>query len=137
MQAVPALVKGYQDSDAYNAQADNETASATTARQQGGVREDMVRRHNAKRLGEQRAVMAQSGFDPSGNSAVRLQAESAGNAELDALTSRYEAELQAVGHLNQAAVNRRSAKSARLTGYMTAAGELAKEAAKYGTKGGA
>lgn len=57
--------------------------------------EERIRRANRLRLGEQRAAAAQSGFDPSSGSLASLQAESAGQAELDALTERYKGDLNA------------------------------------------
>jgi hypothetical protein len=67
---------------------------------EGGYRtasanEDRIRRANARRLGEQRAAAAQSGFDPNSGSIAQLQGESAGEGELDALTERYKGDLNA------------------------------------------
>lgn len=57
--------------------------------------EERIRRANALRLGQQRAAAAQSGFDSSTGSLASLQAESAGQAELEALTERYKGDLNA------------------------------------------
>lgn len=77
-------------------------ASATDAKGQkrygfqvADAKEESIRRSTSQALGEQRAAAAQSGFDPSSGSIVKLQQQSAGEAELDALTARYEGQLNA------------------------------------------
>ncbi len=57
--------------------------------------ESRVRARSAQTLGEQRAAATQSGFDASSGSLASLQGQSAGNAELDALTQRYQGRLNA------------------------------------------
>jgi len=57
--------------------------------------EERIRRNSAQELGNQRAATAQSGFDPSSGSMLKLQGDSAGNAELDALTERYKGQFNA------------------------------------------
>ena len=57
--------------------------------------EERIRRSNAMQLGRQRVAAAQSGFDPNSGSIATLQAQSAGQAELDALTERYKGDLNA------------------------------------------
>lgn len=57
--------------------------------------EDRVRAHSAQTLGEQRAAAVQSGFDANTGSLATVQQQSAGNAELDALTQRYQGRLNA------------------------------------------
>lgn len=132
MQLIPAIFAGNAEAAALEGQANVARMNARIASQQGGAREDQQRRENALRLGEQRAAMAQSGFDPSSGSALTLQGQSAANAELDALTTRYESQLQALSFNTQAANLKRQAKSARTTGYLNAAGELLKAGASYG-----
>lgn len=75
------------------------TADAGASKQLGyetsSANEDRIRRVNALRMGQQRAAAAQSGFDSSTGSFANLQAQSAGQAELDALTERYKGDLNA------------------------------------------
>lgn len=130
-QFVGAIAGGEAQASAMNQQADQAMAGARNARLSGGAREEMVRRHNADRLAAQRAAFAQSGFDPNGGSMVKLQAESAGHAELDALTERYQAELQSIGMMNQASSLRAGATTARRQGYLNAAGSLAQSSANF------
>lgn len=131
MNAIGSISQGNAQAAALNNQAQQADQQAVTARQQGAARESMVRRTNAKRLAEQRASAAQSGFDPNSGSLLSLQGESAGASELDALTSRYEAELQAIGSTNQASSYRANAESARQQGYLNAFGTLTKAGASY------
>lgn len=134
--AVGAIASGNAQAAALEGEANQARMNARIASQQAGAREDMQRRENALRLGEQRAAMAQSGFDPSSGSALTLQGQSAANAELDALTTRYEGQLQALSFNTQAANLKRSASSARTTGYLNAAGSLLGGASKsYASKG--
>lgn len=105
----------------------------TIARQQTNAREELIRREMAQRLGQQRAAAAQSGFDPSTGSLLSMQGESAGNAELEALTARYEGQLQALSFGNEAAGYRSQAKASRTTGLLNAAGSLMSSAARYGS----
>lgn len=73
-----------------NAGQSKEAGYATSA-----ANEDRIRRANAIALGRQRAAAAQSGFDPSSGSMAKLQSQSAGQAELEALTERYKGDLNA------------------------------------------
>ena len=47
--------------------------------------------------GENRARAAESGFDPNEGSLAAIQIKTVGELELEALTTRYRGELQAVG----------------------------------------
>lgn len=108
----------------------NENEAARVSRLQGSANEDSVRRHNARVLGAQRAAAAQSGFDSSSGSFASLQAQSAGEMELDALTGRYQSELDAIGHINRGASARAAGKAARNRGYLSAASDILAAAGK-------
>lgn len=122
--AVGAVYSANSQAAAMEGEANQAKMNAKIASQQAGAREDMQRRENALRLGEQRAAFAQSGFDPSSGSALTLQGQSAANAELDALTTRYEGQLQALSFNTQANNLKRQASSTRSSGYLNAAGSL-------------
>lgn len=107
-------------------------ADAIQARRVAGAREEQQRRINRQRLGAQRASAAQSGFDPSTGSLLALQVESAGNAELDALTVRHGGEMQSLSLQNDARRTRAGGRNQRTTGLMNAAGYLAGGYARYG-----
>jgi hypothetical protein len=70
-------------------------ASKTQGYRTADANETRIRARSAQQLGEQRAAAAQSGFDPNSGTLATLQEQSAGNAELDALTERYKGELNA------------------------------------------
>lgn len=57
--------------------------------------EERVRANSAQQLGEQRAAAVESGFDANTGSLATVQTQSAGNAELDALTERYKGQINA------------------------------------------
>lgn len=114
----------------------NEEA-ARVARGQASAREEIVRRDNSRRLGEQRAAVAQSGFDPQTGSTLALQGESAREAELDSLTEFYRGRLQSTSLENEAGSLRARAKVTRRQGYLNAAGTVLSTAAKaYGMGAG-
>jgi hypothetical protein len=64
---------------------DQARVNSRTALEQGNAPEEIQRRQNALKLGEQRAAAAESGFDPSSGSLATLQSQSAGELELDSL----------------------------------------------------
>lgn len=98
--------------------------NAALSRQRGNAAEELTRRRTSRILGEQRASVAQSGFDPNSGSALELQEESSGNAELDALTARYEGNLRALSFEQESANMKTRARSAMNQGYVSAAGAL-------------
>ena len=117
------------------AQADQAAQSAAEnariARQQGSAAEETQRRQGALRMGDMRASAAQSGFDPSSGSLAALQTRSAGEMELDALTSRYEGQLRSISLDTESSVQRANAKVARRGGYLSAAGSVSQVGASY------
>lgn len=74
-------------------------ADAEESKKQGyltaDANETRVRANSAQQLGEQRADAVQSGFDANSGSLATVQSQSAGNAELDALTQRYKGQMNA------------------------------------------
>jgi hypothetical protein len=129
--AVGKIYSGLQQSGAMVSAAHQADANATTTRQQGNADEERQRRQNAQMLGNQRASAAESGFDPNTGSLATLQVKSAGEAELDAMTTRYSSTLQAIGYENQASSLRSSAKATRINAFMGAASTLAQGAGSY------
>lgn len=119
-----SIYQGYQASEEAKAQADTAKQNAEIARKQAGAREELIRRHNRQKLSEQRAAAAQTGFNPNAGSLLELQGESAGNLELDALTARYEGQLQSLSFENEARNMRRKARGAATSGLLNAAGSL-------------
>ena len=134
LSAIGQITQGESQGRAFNQQADFQRANAHNTRVAAGFNEDSQRRGQALELGNIRASAAQSGFDASTGSLAALQTKSAGEMELDALTTRYKGELQAVGMENDALSLNYQAKSARRGGYMSAFSTLASAAASvYGS----
>ena len=127
--------QGEAEGTRLNSMGDVAQANAKNTRLQTNASEETQRRHNAVRMGDLRARAAQSGFDASTGSLADLQVKSAGEMELDALTTRYQGQLEAIGFDNQAAGYRASAKNARRSGYLSAFGTLASSAANYMSAG--
>lgn len=132
MGALGSVYAGDQQRKSMNYAADVAKDNARSAALQGIAAEDAQRRINRMRLGEQRASAAQSGFDPSSGDFAALQVQSAANAELDALTTRYSGQMQSISLENEAAGTRENAKMANRQGYINAAGSVASSFAKYG-----
>ncbi len=131
VQAMGSIYAGNAAAAQSTAAANQASANAANARLQSNAREEMQRRKNAMLLGDLRAASAQTGFDPSSGSLASLQARSSAQLELDALTERYNGELQSISLDNEAASYRSRAKAQSRGGYMTAAGSVLNSAASY------
>ena len=150
LQAVGAIQQGNAQAAQYKAQAQaNEynakvqRAQAEAAGQQWSAREDLQRKQARQVIGQQLAASAESGVLLNGT-ASDLFRQSLVNAEQDALNIRYDGELNRVGLLNQAqlsdyegAAARSAAKSARTSGYLSAAASIAGGAYAYSKLPGA
>lgn len=106
-------------------------------------RETAQRAQAGQQLGEQRAAVAESGFNPNAGSALDTQVQSVRNAELDALQTRYQGILQGQSLEDQAQQDRYAARTARATarnslvaGGISAAASLLGGVADYGKAGG-
>lgn len=128
---VGSVYQGEQAARSENAAGDLALQNARNARLQGNAQEEAQRRQIALNLGNMRASAAESGFDASTGSLADLQTRNAGEMELDALTTRYQSQLQALSFENEAATRRVNAKNARKSGYMNAFGSLLSNGANY------
>lgn len=136
--AVGSIAEGQAQKEAYKSQANaNEynakvsDMNAQIARNNASVREEAMRRKSRQVLGQQRGAIAQAGIQFTG-SAIDIMEQSSTMAELDALNTRYEGDLQArgllataVGERYQAAANRINAKNAQTASFIKAAGQVA------------
>ncbi len=95
-----------QQGATYNAQV--ATNNATAARQQADANDLMLRRQTAVALGRERAGIVQSGQGLDGSGAD-LYAQSAANAELDSMNTRYMGEVRGQGLDQQAMLFRSGA----------------------------
>jgi hypothetical protein len=112
--------------------------NASAAGQQAAAREALLRRRAASMQGEARAGIASTGTAISGSNLGLLE-QSAQEAELDALTIRYEGEMERRGLMAQAAQEAyqaraagKNAKAARKAGFIGAATSLLAGASTYG-----
>lgn len=103
--------------------------NAITARQQAAAQEEQHRRLARRQLGQMRAAYGASGVTMEG-SPLDILAQSAKDAELDALNIRYGGELKAQGLESEAVLERYRGKSAQRAGYMGAATGLLSGASK-------
>lgn len=135
VQAIGAISGGAQKSGQYKAAAQANEYNAAVLRQRSETalsvsnqRESQQRRTSAIAMGKMRAGIAQSGLGMGGTNAD-LERQSSVLAELDALNIRYEGENESRGLLASAnledmyaGANRSNARSARLSGFMSATG---------------
>lgn len=91
------------------------------AADQANVNEDAQRRRAQLILGQQRAAAAESGSDLSTGTNADLAAQSATNAELDALNIRYQGKLGILSNNEQAGLDDMRADDASNAQYLNAA----------------
>lgn len=118
-----SIVSGIQQSNQAEAEADLASENATAAAQQTAVAENATRRRGRSILARQRAAIAESGIGFGGSSET-LQQDSAVQAELDALTVRYEGRMRGLGFQTDAAFARQRSKNAMTGGMLSATGQL-------------
>lgn len=124
---VGAFSQGRQSSDAAKYNAKLAEQNAVTARQQGAAQQEQQRKMAEKKIGSMAAAYSASGVSYEG-SPLDVLAESAGNAELDYQTIKYNTELRAMGYNNTASLERSKASNAMTSGYMNAASSMLKGA---------
>lgn len=98
----------------------NALFNAQVATQQGIAEETQVRNDARRQIGQQVANVGASGFDNSG-SAADVIAESTYDANLAALTTKYNYQAKVQGYTNQANMYGSAAKSSQIGGYIGAA----------------
>jgi hypothetical protein len=123
--AASAQAQSQAQAQDYNAIIAKQNADSALAA--ASANEDAQRRKSAHEMGRLRAGLAENGIGLDSGTAGDLTAESAMNAELDALNIRYAGQQQARGYSAQAALDtasaaqsRANAKSAMTAGYLTA-----------------
>lgn len=123
VQAIGSISAGNAQRASYNAAAKASDANATiqennAARvsQEYSLQEDNMRREQARFLGRQRAGFAESGTGLGTGSNLDVMKEDTANAELDALTLRYQGDTERYGLLSDAAMSRYDAGVSRMNG---------------------
>lgn len=103
--------------------------NAQIAKQGAALEEQRFRVQSRKAMGQMRANIGASGGTV--DSYADVLADSATNAELDALLVRYSGEMQSRGYTNTANLDRMQASAARTAGYYGAAGSLLQGGVNY------
>ena len=131
MQAVGAITGGITADRAgrRNGQLLDEQARET--RRATVDRENLTRERSARTLSDQRAALLASGVDPTSGTALIGVGQSAQDAEMDALTLRYEGLMQARTQNMEADNSRYQGKAAKRQGMFSAAGSLLMAGSKY------
>lgn len=130
--AVGALMSASAASNAAKYNAAVAERNAKIARQQAAAEEERSRLDAMRKLGSIRAGYGASGVAMEGTP-LKVLEDSAMEAELDALTIRYNGELKAMGFESDAALERKRASSAMTTGIFKAGSALLTGAGKtYG-----
>lgn len=124
LQAMGTIQSGNQADKIGSANARALEAQAGSVRAATVEREGMVRSRNRQELSKQRAALLQNGIDPASGTALIGVTQSTYDAELDALTARYEGMLQAQGIDQQAAMSRYEGKARKKASRVSAAGQL-------------
>lgn len=102
-----------------------ETRRATTSR------ENLTRDRNARTMSDQRAALLANGVDPASGTALIGSGQSAQDAEMDALTLRYEGLMQARGQNMEADNVRYQGKAAKRQSRISAVSSLLSAGSKY------
>lgn len=123
VKAIGAIQQGAAAESAANYNAAMMERDAVSERQLASEREAAKRRETTAILASQRAAFAQSGGGM-GGSAADVMRQSGINAELDALTLRYEGDMRARGLESGAVSERYAGKQAKTQSYFNAAGTI-------------
>jgi hypothetical protein len=123
MSAVGAIQQGNAAKKAADYNAAIADRNATIATQQAAADANTSRSVNARRLGAMRAKYGSSGVQAEG-SVLDVMADSAAQAELEALNITYKGDLAAQGYGETATLNRMQGKNARTSGYLNAGSAL-------------
>lgn len=124
LSALGTLASGREAEAVGNANAQALEGQAGSVRAATAAREGMVRTRSQRDLASQRAALNQSGVSPTTGTALVGVRQSAYDAELDALTTRYEGLLQAQGLDTQAAMSRYEGTARKRQARLSAAGQL-------------
>lgn len=120
-QMIGSIAQGNAAAAAAKTEAQNIETQRTIVRQQGSERANRVRAQARAILSEQYAQMGESGLVSGTGTSRDFIKGSAAAGELDAMTTQYESDMEALGLTQQAEQARARAKSARTQGYIGAA----------------
>lgn len=129
--AVAAVQQGQAAEDAAEAQADQLEREGKIAQQSARVEETLQRARTRRLIARQRAVTAAQGTTAEG-SPLAIIAETAGEAELDALAIRFSGDLASVRRRSEAAASRAEGRAARTAGFIRGGARLLSGASELG-----
>lgn len=110
-------------------------AQATETRRATVDRENLNRDRSARALSDQRAALLANGVDPTSGTALLATSQSAQDAEMDALTLRYEGLMQARNQNMEADNTRYQGKVAKRQSRISAVSSLLMASASGYTRG--
>ena len=114
--AIGAIQQANAQSAMYEQQAKINEMEASDSVERGMEEQREHRRKVQLLMGKQKAAYGASGLSAGDGTPVDMLEDTAYMAELDAATIRYNAQRERWGHLNNANINRASAKNARTAG---------------------
>ncbi len=124
LNALGTLSSGREAERVGEANARSLEMQAGSVRAATAAREGLQRQRSGDALANQRAALLQSGVSPTSGTALIGVNQSTYDAELDALTTRYEGLLQAQGIDTQAAMSRYEGKAKKRQANISGAGQL-------------
>jgi hypothetical protein len=129
--------QGYGQSQAYDYNAQVAAQNAEIARRQAAYDEQLARQRSLRILGQGRAGVAKSGITLSG-SALDVMANSAADAELEALSVRYGGGVQSANAMARSSLERMAAQQRLASAYIGAGTNLLTDASRlnFGTTPG-
>ena len=137
MSAAAAMQQAKAASDAADRNAEIAGQNATIARQQGVAAVDAQARAQRQQLGKMQANYGASGVDVGAGSPLDVLSDSASQATLDNLTTKYNYDLRARGYQNDQYADVAAADNAIKQGQMNATSALIKGAGSmYGASSG-
>lgn len=130
LKPIGSIYAGQASGAAADFNADIALQNAAIARQQSAAAVQAQQRDSQRQIGHMTAQYGASGVQSDSGSPLDVLAESARMATLDSLTLKYNYDLRALGAESQAMLGRMEAKTARTSGYINAASDVADSANK-------
>lgn len=116
---VGSILTGFQNNDISQYNADIARQQAQRALDRGKTDEQQYRLSIAQLIGKQRAQLAAKGFDLGADTALQIQLDTARIGEIDALTIRNNAALEAWGYRAQAINLENQGRAAQIGGVIS------------------
>lgn len=131
LSVVGTLAQGNQAAAVASRNADAMKQQATETRRATVERENLTRDRSAQVLSGQRAAMLQNGIDPTAGTAAIGTEQSTRDADMDALTLRYQGLLQAQQMDTQADLTRWEGQAKKRQSRISAVGQLLNASSSY------